>query len=119
MIDFNLLGATIRKKRIERGWKIAELAFRAGISEDFLGKIERATDTPSLQTVASIANALQLGIDYLLGPDIDNVDGMLCNEINDMLERMNPKQKKLFLIFLRNNQPFFEDLHLDMQEYGD
>lgn len=61
-MDYTLLGAAIRKKRTERGWKIAILADKAGVSEDFIGKIERATDIPSLQTVVAIANALEVSV---------------------------------------------------------
>lgn len=116
-MDYVLLGARIREKRIERGWIIADLADRAGITEDFVGKIERATDKPSLETVATIANALQIGVDYLLGADIDVIDELLCSEINEMLKEMKPRQKKQFIVFLKNNQPFFANLRLALDEY--
>lgn len=116
-LDYVLLGARIREKRIERGWVIADLADRAGITEDFVGKIERATDKPSLETVATIANALQIGVDYLLGADIDVLDELLCSEINEMLKEMKPRQKKQFIVFLKNNQPFFANLRLALDEY--
>lgn len=106
-MDYTSLGAAIRKKRIERGWKIAILADKAGVSEDFIGKIERATDIPSLQTIVAIANALEVGVDSLLRDDLTVIDTSLCEELNCLLENMNPKRKKLFLQFVRNNAEFF------------
>ena len=106
-MDYTSLGAAIRKKRIERGWKIAILADKAGVSEDFIGTIERATDIPSLQTIVAIANALEVGVDSLLRDDLTVIDTSLCEELNCLLENMNPKRKKLFLQFVRNNAEFF------------
>ncbi len=115
-MDYTALGATIRKKRIELGWKIAALADKAGISEDFVGKIERATDIPSLQTIVAIANALEVGVDSLLQNDLAVVDVSLCEELNSMLENMNPKRKKLFLQFVRNNLEFFNQANFGLED---
>lgn len=106
-MDYTALGVAIRKKRIERGWKIAVLADKVGVSDDFIGKIERATDIPSLQTVVAIANALEVGVDSLLQNDLSVVDVPLCEELNSMLADMAPKRKKLFLQFVKNNLDFF------------
>ena len=115
-MDYTLLGAAIRKKRIERGWKIAILADKAGVSEDFIGKIERATDIPSLQTVVAIANALEVSVDSLLRNDLVIADVSLCEELNSLLTNMNPKRKKLFLEFVRNNLEFFNKSDFEIDE---
>lgn len=115
-MDYTALGAAIRKKRTERGWKIATLADKAGVSEDFIGKIERATDTPSLQTVVAIANALEVGVDSLLRDDLDVVDPSLCDELNDLFLQICPKRKKLFLQFMKNNLDFFNKANFDLEE---
>ncbi len=115
-MDYTELGAAIRKKRIERGWKIALLADKAGVSEDFIGKIERATDVPSLQTIVAIANALEVSVDSLLRNDLAVVDVSLCEELNCLIENMNPKRKKLFLQFVRNNVDFFNKGEFEIDE---
>ncbi len=115
-MDYTELGAAIRKKRIERGWKIAILADKAGVSEDFVGKIERATDVPSLQTIVAIANALEVSVDSLLRNDLAVVDVSLCEELNCLIENMNPKRKKLFLQFVRNNVEFFNREEFEIDE---
>ena len=115
-MDYAALGAAIRKKRNERGWKIAILADKAGVSEDFIGKVERATDIPSLQTVVAIANALEVGVDSLLRNDLIVVDAALCEELNCLVEDMNPKRKKLFLQFVKSNAEFFNKASLEIGE---
>ncbi|MBD5151527.1 MAG: helix-turn-helix transcriptional regulator [Oscillibacter sp.] len=115
-MDYTVLGAAIRKKRIERGWKIATLADKAGVSEDFIGKIERATDVPSLQTLVAIANALEVSVDSLLRNDLAVVDVSLCEELNCLIENMSPKRKKLFLQFVRNNVEFFNKGEFEIDE---
>ncbi|WP_161846768.1 helix-turn-helix transcriptional regulator [Pseudoflavonifractor sp. 524-17] len=113
-MDYTALGVAIRKKRNERGWKIAVLADKVGVSEDFIGKIERATDIPSLQTIVAIANALEVSIDSLLRDDLAVIDVSLCEELNCLLENMNPKRKKLFLQFVRNNVDFFNKVDFEV-----
>ena len=115
-MDYLALGAAIRKKRIERGWKIAILADKAGVSEDFIGKVERATDVPSLQTTVAIANALEVSVDSLLRNDLAVVDVSLCEELNCLIENMSPKRKKLFLQFVRNNVEFFNKGEFEIDE---
>ena len=115
-MDYTALGAAIRKKRNERGWKIATLADKAGITEDFVGKIERATDIPSLQTVVAIANALEVSVDSLLRDDLVVVDVSLCEELNSLVENMSPKRKTLFLQILSNNLEFFNKANFDLDE---
>ena len=77
-MDYTMLGVAIRKRRTEREWKIADLAEKAGVSDDFIGKIERADAIPSLQTVVAIANALEVSVDALLSNDLSVVDTFLC-----------------------------------------
>lgn len=115
-MDYIALGAAIRKKRNERGWKIAILADKVGVSEDFIGKVERATDIPSLQTVVAIANALEVGVDSLLRNDLAVADSSLCEELNDLLADMTPKRKKIFLQFMRNNLDFFNKSDFSIDE---
>lgn len=89
---------------------------RPGVSEDFIGKIERATDIPSLQTIVAIANALEVSVDSLLRADLAVVDVSFCEELNCLIENMNPKRKKLFLQFVRNNLEFFNKADFEIDE---
>lgn len=65
-MDYVLMGAQIRARRITLGMTQAELAERVSVSTAFIGHIERGTRIPSLATMVSIAAALHVTVDALL-----------------------------------------------------
>lgn len=103
------MGKRIRERRIEKGWKISELAERADLGDDFLGKIERGQGIASLETVVKIANALNCGIDELVGKDVSSAVNYLNADINKVVEAMNEQVRKRFLEFIYFVAPFFEE----------
>ena len=54
------VGLNIRLERVKRWISQEILADMAGIARSTMGIIERGEQSPSLQTVAKVANALQL-----------------------------------------------------------
>lgn len=56
------VGLNIRLERVKRGISQEILADMAGIARSTMGIIERGEQSPSLQTVAKVANALQVDI---------------------------------------------------------
>lgn len=54
------VGLNIRLERVKRGISQETLADMAGIARSTMGIIERGEQSPSLQTVAKVANALQI-----------------------------------------------------------
>ena len=67
MLDLKIIGENIKKERKRQLLTIAQLAEMVGITENFLGKIERGDSMPSLPTINNIATALDVSIDYLKG----------------------------------------------------
>ncbi len=65
-LDYGKMGIRIRQVRKAKGLSQAELAKQCGISMSFLGHIERGTRIMSMETFASICNALDAGADELL-----------------------------------------------------
>ena len=65
-IDYQKLGAKIRKIRMENQLSQEELAEKCNISTSFLGHIERGTRKMSLETLLAVAAALGTGTDQLL-----------------------------------------------------
>ncbi|MBO6256486.1 helix-turn-helix transcriptional regulator [bacterium] len=59
------VGINIRVRRIKKGISQEELADMAGVARSTMGIIERGEKSPSLQTVAKIANALEIEIHKL------------------------------------------------------
>ncbi|MDE6887122.1 MAG: helix-turn-helix domain-containing protein [Eubacterium sp.] len=65
-LDYAKMGMRIRQVRKVKGWSQDELAKKCGISMSFLGHIERGTRIMSMETFASICEALDTGADELL-----------------------------------------------------
>ena len=71
-MDYIDLGRRIRKQRSQLGWTQEALAERVGVSTSFIGHVERGTRKASLETLVSIANAINVSLDYLLSGSLNN-----------------------------------------------
>lgn len=71
-MDYTDLGQRIRKQRTLQGWTQEALAERIGVSTSFVGHIERGSRKASLETLVSVANALNVSLDYLLASSLKN-----------------------------------------------
>lgn len=69
-VNYEALGKRIRYRRSTLRLTQAEVASAINISLAFYGNIERGTRIPSLDTLVAIANALQIGLDFLLGDSL-------------------------------------------------
>lgn len=65
-VDYIAVGERIRAIRHARGLTQEALAERCGISFSFLGHIERGTRKMSLETLATLSEALNCSLDELL-----------------------------------------------------
>lgn len=61
-----IVGRIIRVERQERHLTIKELGEKAGLSEIYVGEIERGQKYPSAKVLESLASALELHLDELL-----------------------------------------------------
>lgn len=88
-----IMGRVIRRERQERRLTIKELGEKAGLSEIYVGEIERGQKYPSSRVLESIAAALDLDIADLLE--------MVAEEI-----RFEREPEKLTVIgFTQPNRP--------------
>ena len=60
------LGAVVRAERARRGLALRPLAARAGVAAAYLGEVERGLKEPSSETLARLADALDLSLAELL-----------------------------------------------------
>lgn len=60
------VGPLIRKCRKQQGLTLQALCDRAGLSVGYLSQVERSNATPSLATLAQIARALNVGLEYFV-----------------------------------------------------
>lgn len=68
-----LFGKRVKKAREELGKTQFELAEQIGISQNFLGDIERGLKLPSVDVLIKISNVLKLSLDYLFSDSLDNI----------------------------------------------
>lgn len=61
-----MLGAKLRALRKSRGYTLADVGERAGLSVSFLSDVERGRTRPSLDTLQKLADCYQLSINVLL-----------------------------------------------------
>ena len=61
-----IVGRVIRQERQSHQYTIKELGERAGLSEIYVGEIERGQKYPSAKVLESLAQALGLGVEELL-----------------------------------------------------
>lgn len=60
------LAQRLRREREERGWSLADLATRAGVSRAMISRIERAEASPTAVLLARLAAAFGLSLSALL-----------------------------------------------------
>lgn len=60
------IGAKVAKARAERGWSLARLAKRAGLSTAAIHKIEKSGMTPTIASLMKVAAALGKSVSYFV-----------------------------------------------------
>ena len=100
-IDYKELGKRIRAERRKKDLTQEKLAEMANISDSFMGHIERGGRTLSIETLAKLANALNLSIEYIVCGEYNYQPDMLPEEILDALNRMSGNQRKVFLSMMK------------------
>ena len=100
-IDYKELGKRIRAERQKQELTQEKLAEMANISDSFMGHIERGGRTLSIETLAKLANALNLNIEYIICGEFHYQPDMLPAEILDALNRMSGNQRKVFLNMMK------------------
>jgi len=61
-----LVGARIRRRRVEQGLTLARVAERTGLNIGYLSQVENDKASPSLETLAALAEALDVPIAWFL-----------------------------------------------------
>ena len=84
-MDYVDLGSRIRKQRRQLGWTQESLAERVNVSTSFVGHVERGTRKASLETLVSIANSLNVSLDYLMAGSLQNntIIGPMPQSLNE------------------------------------
>lgn len=107
MIDIKTMGANIRNERKRQMLTIEQLAEKAGITDNFLGKIERGEGMPSLPTIDSIACALNVSIDMLKNATPQGSEYALIHSLLE-LNGLSEENKMKYIDFLQNTIKYFK-----------
>ena len=60
------VGAEITRLRVDRGWSQSKLAHDLGYTERYIGQLERGTKSPTLRTLADLAQAFSIEVSTIL-----------------------------------------------------
>ena len=98
-MNYEYLGQRIRKYRKKKGYTLEQLAEMLDVSTTFIGQIERAKGTPSLETLIKIANVLEVSVDGLLFEYLNerSGDAHFLKRVEELTAGFTQKEKSLVL----------------------
>ena len=70
MVDYEKMGKRMKYKRQIKSMNQEDIAKAVQISPSYYGNIERGNRVPSVDTLVAIANALGVGVDFLLADSL-------------------------------------------------
>lgn len=73
IINKKLFGKKIKDARLKMDLTQFELAEEIGVSQNFLGDIERGIKLPSLSKLIVLSNTLKVSLDFLFSDSLDNI----------------------------------------------
>ncbi len=97
-LDYKVIGRNIRQFRLKKGLRQKTLAEMVHLTDQHISHIENATTQLSLPTLVSIANALEVDCNTLLGETLYGAqEKILRHELLELLDRIGNDQSKLRL----------------------
>lgn len=121
-LDIKSIGQRIREERKKFQLSQEKLAEIIGISDYYIGQLERGERQMSLPVMVSMANALHISLDYLIFGDdnlvnIDNIKESKAlytildtntthEEIWQLLQKCSPKELELFKEIIATILPY-------------
>ncbi|MCF0134693.1 MAG: helix-turn-helix transcriptional regulator [Blautia sp.] len=96
-MDSRILGANIRKYRLEKGLTQDEAAELCGLSENYFRQIELGNKTPQVKTLVTIAEVLEAPADNLLAGNITIKDHQKSKDLLSIIDHLPANRRKLVL----------------------
>lgn len=107
-LDYETIGSRIRELRRKNNWSQEYLAEMVNLSDKYIGNIERAEREVSLPAIVSIAAALGVTVNDLLGEN--QPDHTYSEDINQLLLLCSPNQRRyLYKLITVAYQLLFEE----------
>ena len=87
MVDYEKMGKRMKYKRQTKNMNQEDIAKKVQISPSYYGNIERGNRVPSVDTLVAIANALEVGTDFLLADSLAAVNPQRTEQETRVLTR--------------------------------
>lgn len=97
IIDKKTIGECIRKNRLKMGLTQAQLAEIILVSENQIGNYERGVAIPDRDHLFALAKTLHFSMDALISSDTLFGGYFLPEEINELMNNLNQKQRKIVI----------------------
>lgn len=69
-LNLKMLGKKVREERLKKDMTQFALAEEVGVSQNFLGDVERGLKAPSITTSIRLANILEISLDVLFADSL-------------------------------------------------
>lgn len=91
------LGKRIRLFRNQSGLTQAQLAEKTGLSDNFIGLIERGIKQPTIDTLHKIVKSLDVTLEELFKNTTEETSKKPAQELRELLAKRNFKDSELLL----------------------
>ena len=116
------IGTRIKEIRVEKKWSQKTLASKIYIAQNTLSQIETNIAKPSIDVLVSLADILEVSIDYLLGRE-DDFGNVTVYQQTDNVASLSSDEQRI-IDYIRKNPPhnatewmaFYAELPRYMQE---
>lgn len=97
IIDYSLIGKRIKQTRNNRKITQEQIAGDLSLSTFYISKIENGKCTPTLETLALIANYLKMDLSYLITGTSKLEDEYYINQLSQITSKASKKQLDLII----------------------
>ena len=108
-INYKILGERIKEERKRIHLTQAQLANEVGISDTYMGAIERGERSLTLDTLVKLANRIGVTIDYLLTDFVDGNNESIIDEFKQIIDNQPLDRKVMALQVLRTIFGYFNN----------
>ena len=108
-MDYKKLGERIRTERLRLKLTQTQLAENAGISDTYMGAIERGERSLILDTLVRLVNRLGGTVDYLLSDPVTNSNANIMAQFKQVIDCQPLKRKQMAINVLRSIFTYLED----------
>ncbi|QJD86360.1 helix-turn-helix domain-containing protein [Cohnella herbarum] len=96
-MNYASLGQRIRNERKKLAMTQEKIAEMIGVSDAYIGQIERGERSLTLDTLIDLANKLGVTVDYLLQDSLTPNDDNYFDHIRQLLTNRSAKEKQMAL----------------------